>query len=165
MKRIALLTVTLVLTMLTLTSCIIIPIYKTYEIDEETVSSIQIYDLCTETEGFFLDESEPVYEIPKDKTADFLNDLSDIQFSDAISIVIAAIDPSFSFDTWTVRINYTDGSYELISCDGYGQIYNKDGEITDTHHYGCDQDECDEFIAKYLPEDIYNHSHNTVDSE
>lgn len=165
MKRIALLTVTLILVALSLTSCIIIPLYKTFDIDPQTVSSVQIYDLCTDTEGFFLDESEPVYEIPKDKTADFLNDLSGIRFSDTIIIAIAAIDPSFSFDTWTVRINYTDGSYELISNDGYGLSYNQDGEITDSHHYGCDQDEWDEFIAKYLPEDIYNHSHNTVDSE
>ena len=161
MKRIGLFILTIVLVMLALTSCIIIPLYKRFEIDADTVVSIEIYDLCEYDSlyGGFVKTELPVYKIPEEKVADFLSELGEIRFTDAIIIVLAATDPSFYYDVWTVRINYIDGSYELISCDGYGQTYNKDGEITDSHHFGCDQEEWLTFVGKYVPEDIFDHSH------
>ena len=161
MKRTACLAVALLLIMSTFTSCIVIPLYKNFEIDAATVSSIEIYDLCnTDTFcGCFLETESPVYTISSEKESDFLNDLSAIEFSDAIIIVLAAIDPSFYYDTWTVRINYTDGSYELISCDGFGEIYDQNGEAVEAHHFGCDNEEWSAFIAKYLPEDVFLHQH------
>lgn len=162
MKRIALLMAAVIL-MLSLTGCIIIPRYKYFEIDGSTVSSIQIYDLC-EYDGLgsdFLDSETAAHVIPKDENEAFLKDLARIRFSDALVIVLAAVDPSFYYDTWTVRINYTDGSYELISCDGYGEIFDEKGTRTDSHHYGCDNDEWRIFMGKYLPEDVFDHEHET----
>ena len=159
MKRLVLLTAVTILSMCTLTGCIVIPIYKNFDIDANTVESIQIYDLC---ENYSIDDAlAPVYEIPKESTADFLSDLAKIRFSDAIIIVIAAIDPSFCYDTWTVRVNYTDGSYEFISCDGYGETFDKNGKRTGGHHFGCYNDEWWAFIGQYVPEDLFNHSHTT----
>ncbi len=161
MKRIGLFILMLIIVTCTLTSCIIIPIYKNFEIDADTVASIEIYDLCEVDSlyGDFVNTETPVYEIPTENITDFLNDLATIRFSDAIVIVLAAIDPSLYYDVWTVRINYTDGSYELISSDGFGQAYDKDGEQTDSHHFGCDQEEWWAFIGKYVPEDIFDHTH------
>ena len=161
MKRIALFTVVLLLALSTMTGCIITPIYKHFEIDAATVSSIEIYDLCRVDaySGSFLETESPVYTIPSEAKSDFLNDLSAIEFSDAIIIVLAAIDPSFSYDTWTARINYTDGTFELISCDGYGETYDQNGEAVSGHHYGCDREEWTAFIAKYLPEEVFLHQH------
>ena len=121
MKRIGLLTLTIILIMLTLTSCIVIPIYKRFKIDADTVTSIEIYDLCEldSLYGNFDKTQKNIYKISADKNADFLNDLAEIRFSDSIILVPAAVDPSFYYDEWTVRINYTDGSYEFISSDGY----------------------------------------------
>lgn len=160
MKRIALFILT-VIVMCTLTSCIIIPVYENFEIDADTVASIAIYDLCQSDSlyGGFVETETPIYEIPTEKNTDFLNDLSKIRFSDHIVIVLAAIDPSFYYDVWTIRINYTDGSFELISSDGFGQTYDNNGEVIDSHHFGCDQEEWWTFIGKYVPEDIFNHPH------
>ena len=160
MKRLVLLTIT-VLMISTLASCVVIPLHKRFEIDTNTVASIEIYDLCESDSlyGGFLKTETPVYEIPEEKVANFLNDLSNIRFSDTIIITIAAVDPSFYYDDWTVRINYTDGSYELISCDGYGETFDENGENTDSHHFGCDQNEWWMFIAQYVPENIFEHLH------
>ena len=161
MKRIGLFILTVIIVACTMTSCIIIPIYENFEIDADTVASIEIYDLCEVDSlyGDFVKTETPVYEIPTEKNTDFLNDLAKIRFSDAIIIVLAAIDPSFYYDVWTIRINYTDGSYELISSDGFGQTYANNGEVIDSHHLGCDQKEWLAFIGKYVPKDIFDHPH------
>lgn len=161
MKRIGLFLLTLLIVTCTMTSCIIIPIYENFEIDAEKVAAIEIYDLCEVDTlyGDFVETETPVYEIPRENNEDFLNALAEIRFSDTIVITLAAVDPSFYYDEWTVRINYTDGSYELISSDGYGQTYDSNGESIDSHHFGCDEDEWRAFISKYVPKDIFEHPH------
>ncbi len=163
MKRIVFFVLLLVFVMNSLTGCIIIPQYKHFKIDADSVSSIEIYDLCkVDTyESYFLETEDVDYTIPEEKASDFLKDLSDIRFSDHILIILAAVDPSFSYDTWTVRINYADGSFELISCDGYGQSFDENGTKIDSHHYGCDNDEWNEFLKKYIPKEIFSHAHTT----
>ena len=164
MKRIGLCILTAIIVTCSMTSCIVIPLYEHFEIDADTVASIEIYDLCMVDSlgGAFLETEAPVYEIPAEENTDFLHDLANIRFSDAIIIVLAAIDPSFYYDEWTVRINYTDGSYELISSDGYGETYDNNGEVIDAHHFGCDQEEWRTFIGKYVPEDIFEHTHEAA---
>ena len=90
----------------TLTSCIVIPRYRYFEIDATTVESGEIYDLSKSESRYrvFLETETPVYKIPADKPSAFLDDFSKIRFSDPIIIVIAAIDPSFSYGNWTIRI-------------------------------------------------------------
>ncbi len=166
MKRIVSLTITAILllaTMSALTGCIITTVHKEFEIDADTVSFIEIYDLCEidSLYGDFVKTATPVYEIPDEKVSDFLSDLAEIRFSDSTVIALVAMDPSFYYDGWTVRINYTDGSYELISCDGFGQTYDKNGEETDSHHFGCDNEEWWAFISQYVPQDIFSHSHKS----
>lgn len=148
--------------LLSLTSCILIPIQKHYDIDPETVSSIEIYDLrgVDTYYSFFLESETPVYSIEEDQMADFLSDLSNIQFSDTIIITIAAVDPSFFYDDWVTRINYTDGSFSLISCDGFGESYDANDQVTDRNHFGCDNDEWKQFIGKYVPYDIFENNEN-----
>lgn len=162
MKRIGLFVLTIVLIVTTLTSCIIIPKYKKFKIDANMVESIEIYDLCEENSEFsyFIQTTSPVYKIPTEKTTIFLNDLAEIRFTDYIIIVLAAIDPGFNYDTWTVRINYRDGSYQLLSSAGYGETYDEKGDKIDSHHFGCDQEEWWGFIGKYVPENLFNHSHS-----
>lgn len=164
MKRVLCFFVTVIFVMSVLTSCIVIPQYKNFEIDPASVSSIEVYDLLdVDTfDGFFLETETSVYTIPEEDKAAFLDDLGEIEFSDAIIITIAAIDPSFYYDVWTVRINYTDGSYELISCDGYGATYNKNGEMTDTHHFGCDEEEWRTFVKKYIPKSVANRTQESM---
>jgi len=142
--------------LLSLTSCIIIPTFKRYKIDAEEVFSIEIYDLrSSDTHGSdFLETQAPAYVIEEQQITDFLGDLSDIRFSDTVVIAVAAVDPSFSYGDWVVRIRYTDGSCALISCNGYGETYDASGAVIDTNHFGCDGEEWEEFVSKYVPNDI-----------
>lgn len=158
MKRIVLLIITVALFLTTLTSCIIITTHKNFEIDENKVSSIEIYDSCKTNNDFSVSD-KAVYKIEQEKISDFLTDLAEIQFSSNNVIALAAIDAERSFDTWIVRVNYTDGSCDIISCASHGERYNKNGELSDFNMYGCDKDEWWTFIEKYLPEDIFNCSH------
>ena len=160
MKRIGLLILTLIIVTCTMTSCVIIPVFKFFNVDANTVASIEIYNLSEDDSLYsdFIENKTPVYEIPAEETADFLKDLSEIRFSDTLIIAPIAIDPSFYYDEWTVRINYTDGSYELISCDGYGETNGSNGKVIDAHHFGCDQEEWSSFIGKYVPENIFDNT-------
>lgn len=164
MKRVLCFFVTVIFVMSVLASCIVIPQYKNFEIDPASVSSIEVYDLLdVDTfDGYFLETETSVYTISEEDKAAFLDDLGEIEFSDAIILTIAAIDPSFYYDVWTVRINYTDGSYELISCDGYGATYNKNGEMTDAHHFGCDEEEWRTFVKKYIPKSVANRTQEAM---
>ena len=137
-----------------LSGCIIIPIHKNFDdIDEDKVTSVQIYDLRGEsTEGKLPEDAVPVYTVPEDQKEAFFDDLAEIEFTDHIIIVLAAVDPSFSLGDWVVRINYEDGGYALLGDGGYNIIYNADSEKTDSDHYNCDNAEWEEFLFKYLPD-------------
>ena len=162
MKKVTALILAVILVMVMLTGCIVIPRYRNFEIDPDVVASIELYDLCEVDTmyGDFVKTESPAYRIPPERTADFLRDLSQIQFSDPLIIVIAAIDPSFYYDNWTVRVNYTDGSFELISSDGFGQVFDKDEETKDSHHFGCDQEEWSALIRAHIPKELWEHTHN-----
>ena len=175
MKKLALFLISLVLLVPILSGCIIIPRYTNFEIDAATVESIEIYDLYRDTEIIKEDgyspyqripqpyETTSVYTLPEEEKADFLSDLAKIRFNDYIIIVLAAIDPGFNYARWTVRINYTDGSYEFLSCYGYGETFNKDVERIDSHHNGCDENEWFAFIEKYTPADIFSQTYEWQD--
>lgn len=160
MKRILSLALTVVFVMVAFTGCIVIPRYRTFAIRADTVASVELYDLCGADTyyGYFIETETPVYEIPPEQTAAFLKGLSEIRFSNPLILILAPMDPSFYYDAWTVRVNYTDGTFELISSDGFGQRFDQNADQTDAHHYGCSQEEWDAFIGKYIPGDMQDHS-------
>ena len=175
MKKLALFLISLALLVPLLSGCIIIPRHTNFEIDATTVESIEIYDLCRDTEIIKTEEYDPylheplpyettsVYTLPEGSEADFLSDLAKIRFNDYIIIVPAPIDPSFIYDRWTARINYTDGSYEFLSCYGYGETYDKSGNRISYHHYSCDDEEWWALIEKYTPADIFSQTYEWQD--
>ena len=141
-------------------SCVIIPINKHYDgFDIESVASVEFYDLRqSQTSSFgFLDTATPAYTLPEEQKEAFLADLAEIKFTDYIIIVIAAIDPSFYFGDWVVRVNYTDGSCDLLSNGGYNESYDPSGELSDSNHWSCDDDEWHAFIFKYIPQYIIDY--------
>ena len=136
-----------------LAGCIVIPKYMYYEIAPETVSSIEIYDL--RGEGVYLGSATPAYTVEEEQTADFLSDLAGIRFTDYIIITVAAIDPSFEYGDWVVKINEPDGSYRYISCAGYGETYDAEAQRKRGNHYECDVDEWEAFLSNYVPEELF----------
>ena len=154
MKRMLSATLISLAFLLSLSGCIVIPIYKNFDLDPETVSSVQIYDLRfgdSYYDDFLEQEFLLVHTLEASQTSDFLSDLAEIRFSDHLIISIAAMDPSFHYGDWVVRVNYTSGAYSLISCDGYGTEYDANGELIKTHHFGCDNEEWKDLIMRYLP--------------
>ena len=154
-KRVFLISILFLTILVFLSGCV--STYKYYDIDLENVSSIEIYDLRNSETYYsdFLDLETPVYTIEKEQMEGFLFDLSNIRFSDTFIIAIVATDPSFSYGEWVVRINYINGSYSLISCGGFGENYDSNNQVTDTNHFGCDDEEWKQFIGKYVPKDIF----------
>ena len=157
MKKLSVLAILFMAILTSLTGCIIIPLHKQYKIDAADVSSIEIYDLRNKEKygSGFIETEIPVYTIEEEKIDEFLEDLSDIHFSDTILIVLAPTDPSFYYDEWVAKVNYIDGSYSLISCDGYGEAYDANDQRIDSNHYGCDDEEWKRFIKKYVPFEVF----------
>lgn len=159
---------TLLLTVLvSFSSCILIPVYKYHDdIDAETVSSIDIYDLRSTQihHSGFLETEQPVYTLSEDQVDTFLADLAEIRFEDTIIIVLTPIDPSFNYGDWVVRINYTDGSYSLISSHGYGETFDQNNVKTDSDHYGCDDEEWEDLIRGYIPNELWEDNTQTSSS-
>lgn len=85
----------------------------------------------------------------EDQIEDFLNDFAQLEFTDYIIITIAAVDPSFNYGKWVVRINFTDGSYVMHSCGGYQESFNSSGELVESNHYECELEDLEELIGKY----------------
>ena len=135
-----------------LSGCIIIPLTKYYDIPAEEVVSVQFYDLRDQESRYYYDFNttcEPVYTIPEEETEAFLEDFSKLEFSDSIIIVLAAIDPSFYYGDWVVRINFSNGQYTFYSCAGYGETFDADGKCISSTHFSCDDEELANLVSKY----------------
>ncbi len=137
---------------ISLSGCIMIPMSKHYDIPAEEVVTVQFYDLRNqESAGHpgFDTKYEPVYTIPVEDKEDFLNDFSKLKFTDTLIIVPAAVDPSFSYGPWVVRINFSNGQYTFYSCAGYGETFNSAGDCISSTHFSCDDKELELLISKY----------------
>lgn len=144
-----------------LTSCIIIPRYKRYDdIDVEKVAAIEIYDIreCERKISSNVNADTLIYSLDENEFSDFLNKLSKIQFKDHIIIVLAAIDPSYNYGNYVVKIMYNNEKYMLISDAGFGELFDADGNRTSKNHFGCDTEKWENLIFDYLPEEIKNYS-------
>ena len=157
MKRLRiLLSVMLILSIFcSLTGCI--TFNHNYQISPDTVSSIQFYDLRENESSFeaFLETQSPVYTLPDNQVSDFLYDLSQLQFTDGIILLPVAMDPCFQYGKWTVRINYNDRSYRLISNTNYSAVFDENDEFVTSNHFGCDEKEWKKLLKDYVPWDIF----------
>ena len=145
---------------LCLSGCMIIPISAYYVIPPGDVVSVQFYDLSglptwDVTFGFDMTEQEPFFVLPEEDKTAFLEDFSHLEFSDTILLVLAAIDPSFSYGRYVVRIDFTDGDFTYYSTIGYGESYDREGNFKSSTNFSCDEDELVALMERYcqaLPE-------------
>lgn len=147
-----LLVILCIVLLLSLSGCMVIPLSKYYVISEEEVASVQFYDLRgEESEHYagFDKKCEPVYTLPAEEHQAFLDDFSEMKFSDTILIVLAAVDPSFSYGDWVIRINFSNGQYTFYSSNGYGETYDGEGEFLSSTHFSCDEEELETLIRKF----------------
>ena len=135
-----------------LSGCIIIPLTKYYDISAEEVVSVHFYDLRDQESRYYYEFNttcEPFYTLPEEDTEAFLEDFSKLEFSDTLIIVLAAIDPSFYYGDWVVRINFTNGQYTFYSCGGYGETFDAEGKRISSTHFSCDDEELEKLVGKY----------------
>lgn len=141
--------------------CIFIPNYSYYNyIDPEGVTSVEIYalkDSNNHLHGFWEKET-PDYTLMDEQQDEFIEELSGFRFDDHFFIVLAAMDPSFSYGDFVVRVNIADGSSIFISNDGYGETIDIAGNVIDSNHYSSDDTAWAEFIRKYINDAIENDS-------
>jgi hypothetical protein len=121
------------------------------DIAEADVASIQIYELLPdERDSGFHKTIEPAVTLDSSQHGEFLEGLSKLKFSDTFPL-LAPSDPSFQYGAYVVRLNFTDGSFRLISDNGYGASYDAQGNYASSDHYGCDDDDWYAFLKPYLP--------------
>lgn len=150
--KLFLLVFTIIVLTVSLNGCIIIPLTEYYDFSVEEVVSVQFYDLRNSESYHYsgFDKScEPVYTVSEEDKAEFLEDFSKLEFSDAIVIVLAAVDPSFNYGDWVVRINFSNGQYTFYSSGGYGETFDAEGNRISSTHFGCDDEELEELVGKY----------------
>jgi len=156
MKRFFLLTIVFAM-LFSLSGCIIIPLHKNLVIPEDTVASIEVFDLRNDSrESSIFDTENPVYTIPPAQLGEFLDELGKLQLTDYIVIILAAVDPGFYYGSWVIRINYKDGSYEYLSESGYSEVFDENGKWQEVNTYAPDDEERYAFIQKFVPEELFN---------
>lgn len=137
-----------------LCGCVIIPCEdKFYVYDTSDVSSVEIYYIDTGREigDYTIEMADPFYVLEESQLEEFLTDLGSIEYRDYIVIVLAAMDQTRSYDSWTAKIIFTDGSYRLLSCGGYGEVFDAKGNRIKGNHYSCDYDEWYSLMKKHVP--------------
>ncbi len=138
---------------ISLCGCIAVPISKHYSYSSDEIDSIQFYDLRSSESEIYpgFDKSiKPAYTLPQEDIDDFLIDFSNLEFSDSFFIVLAAVDPSFSYGDWVIRINFTNNQYTFYSCDGYGETFDDKGNCISSTHFSCSDEDLDSLVNKYF---------------
>ena len=123
------------------------------DISEADLSSIQIYKISDPEDRVsgFHETIDPIATLDPSRHSEFLDGLAKLKFSDTI-ILLAASDPSFNYGAYVVRLNFTDGSFRLISDSGYGETYDANGEYLTSDHYNCDDEDWMALLTPYLPD-------------
>ncbi|MBO4366510.1 MAG: hypothetical protein J5843_02500 [Clostridia bacterium] len=84
-----------------------------------------------------------------EKLENFLSELKNIEFTDAVILLPITTDPSFCYGVYVVRLRWADGRTQCISCEGYGESFDASGNVEKANHYGCDRETWHAFFEKY----------------
>ena len=160
MKCIKIISITVIFTLiaLSLSSCIRLN-HRFDSIDKTNVTSIEIYDLrgdYSHDVGFY-ELMDPIYTLSPEQHADFLNTLTNLEFT-KILILIAANDPMLHYsNTRTVKINHSNGAFETVSPYGYAEKYDPNEDSIHAWDYGgCDYSKWELLLKSVVPQEIYD---------
>ena len=164
MKCIKLITATLIFTLIaiSLSSCIKLD-HKFDSIDKTNVTGIEIYDLRDDyyhDVGFY-ELIDPVYTLSPEQYADFLDTLTELEFTTAL-LLIAANDPILHYgSTMVIKINHSNGGFETVSPHGFAERYDPNEDGVYAWDYGsCDDAMWELLLKSVVPEEIYNSKPN-----
>ena len=149
MKKILALLI-VILSIFTFSGCITWNIPFSSMQDIERVENIYIYHL---EEPLYYTEidllpSTPTHTIEESNFTPFIQDLEQIPF-ERVVFALGAIDFIKTYESYAVKIEYQDGSYELIGhC--LQQTFAKDGTDTSMNHLFCEEEVWLAFLQKYV---------------
>ena len=164
MKFIKIISIIVIFTLIatSLSSCIILH-HKFDDIDKTNVTGIEIYDLRDDYlhDAGFYELIDPVYTLSPEQYADFLDTLTELEFTTAL-LLIAANDPILHYgSTMVIKINHSNGSFETVSPHGYAEQYDPDEDDVYAWDYGsCDDALWELLLKSVVPEEIYNSKPN-----
>lgn len=153
----------MVLLICQMTGCIMIPSYEKIALryDVSEIVSVELYDL-RENGYHGMSSAENISQMEQDLTPIgileseqydvFVSELESITFSDVFVIVLAAMDPAYSYHGYTVKIDYQNGEYDILSPTGQLYYYG-DGKGFRERSYSCDEDVWNDFIESYFTEE------------
>ena len=158
MKKIIIVLLLISLVSTLLTGCIQWETAEKYELLQDTsnIKSIRIYSENTDSEILYnySDPTEPcgelLGEIPSGQYDAFVEELLGLSYVDhhIIFLVPAAYDPNFYYLSPIVKIEYYDGSCELIS-SAIQRQFNVNEEYPDVTDYDVDDDAWNTFLGKW----------------
>jgi len=158
MKKIVLTLILLSLICISFSGCIHWETSVDYELlhDVSNVQSIRIYS--SDDSEIAYDYSDPVDpcgdllgEIPSDRFAVFTEELTGLSFTESHLIILfpAAYDPNFYYGNYIVKIEYYDGSCELIS-DCIQRQFRLNEKYPDTIRYGVEMESWLDFLQNWV---------------
>ena len=162
-RKITVLFVSLTL-LFSLTGCVFIPSWKQVDVRHDTseIVSVELYDLrpwgysgrfygWDEDIDQMEEERDPIDALDAENYDDFVKDLEKLTFTDHFFVILgAAMDPSYNYYGYTVKITYENGDYDILSrtC----QLYDS-GEKDIEREWSCDEEKWNTFIEKYFAVD------------
>ncbi|MBQ7337024.1 MAG: hypothetical protein IJW40_01070 [Clostridia bacterium] len=140
---------------ITLTGCAEISV-DFAEFDPKEVVSVQLYYVphgIDYSMGESIVDYSPIAMLEERRNADFLEDLSRVEFTYFAIFIPVAIDPSFYMGEWIIRLNMHDGTNWAISKWGYNLQFDAENEVIDGNHDSPDDQQWEVLIRKYFPKE------------
>ncbi len=158
MKKTALCLATLLLLVLSLSSCMKMPVSYEPAHGTEGIASVTVY-YVEKSNGYDawsdLPDPEAIAsascEVGSDRYDELFEDLAGLGFQDFIQLAPIPMDPNFYVHGYVLAITYESGAFEYVTPDGI-QLHGDSPEEDMRTHYTCDGAEWEAFICKYAPE-------------
>ena len=159
MKKIVLTVILLSLICISLVGCIHWEISVSYELmyNLSDIKNIRIYSTDYDSEILYnySDPDDPcgelLGEIPSEQFAAFAEDLAGLSFVEPHLIILfpVAYDPNFYYGNYIVKVEYHDGSCELIS-DIIQRQFRVNEKYPDTTQYNTEQESWLTFLHNWV---------------
>ena len=146
MRRIMIVIFAFILAMIC-TGCFVITLDEYYEIHQD-VTQIQSISIHSCSDGETLSD-DPIIILEDEQFQPFIEDIEALPFRDKFLLILAAVDPSFQYGDYVIRIVYQDTSIELISNFGFQLYQGADGSYH-APHYEINHELWLEFLEKYI---------------
>ena len=157
MKKIVLALIVFSIICMVLTGCIHWETSVDYKLlhDTSQIQSIRIYKTKSGIGYNYSDPIDPcsalLGEISSDQVADFVEELTALPFTESHLILLfpAAVDPNFYYGNHIVKVEYLDGSCELISYCIQRQ-FPLNEKYPDTTRYGTENEQWLDFLQNWV---------------